>query len=49
MELKADRGRLAKLQQWVISEMKRRGADVRELKGLEAVDLFLEEVLPSEV
>lgn len=49
VELKTEIGRLAKIQQWVIAEMQRRGADVRVLKGPEAVNNFLEEVMPNEV
>ena len=43
-ELKTEIGRLAKVQQWQIEEMRRRGADVRVLKGLDQVLAFLKEV-----
>lgn len=49
VELKTEIGRLAKIQQWVIGEMQKRGADVFVVKGPEAVKDFLEEVLPREV
>lgn len=49
VELKTEIGRLASIQKWVISEMQKRGADVRVIKGPEAVKEFLEEVLPREV
>lgn len=34
-------GRLANIQKWQIAEMRKRGADVRVLKGLDAVQDFL--------
>ena len=49
VELKTEIGRLAKIQQWVIGEMEKRGAEVFVVKGQEAVKDFLEEVLPREV
>jgi len=49
VELKTNFGRVASIQRWVISEMQKRGADVRVLKGPEAVKIFLEEVMPREV
>lgn len=44
VELKTEIGRLAKIQQWQIGELRKRGADVRVLKGMEQVVAFLEEV-----
>ena len=44
VELKTEIGRLAKVQQWQLEEMRKRGADVRVLKGLDQVMEFLEEV-----
>jgi len=49
VELKADRGRVAAIQRYVISEMQRRKADVRVLKGLDEVQSFLGEVFRREV
>ncbi len=43
-ELKTEAGRLSAIQQWMIGEMRERGADVRVLKGAGAVDDFLREV-----
>lgn len=43
-ELKTEIGRLAKVQTWQIEEMRKRGAEVRVLKGLDQVLAFLEEV-----
>lgn len=48
-ELKTEIGRLAKIQQWQIQQMRERGADVRVLKGLDQVLAFLEEVDANEV
>ena len=49
VELKTENGRLAKIQQWVIGELEKRGAEVRVIKGLDEVKDFLEEVMPNEV
>lgn len=43
-ELKADAGRLAKIQKYRIGEMQKRGADVRIVKGMDAVKSLLEEI-----
>lgn len=43
-ELKADTGRLSKIQNYMIGEMQKRGADVRIVKGLQAVKELLEEI-----
>lgn len=47
VELKTEIGRLANIQKWQISEMQKRGADVRVAKGWPAIKVLLEEVLPS--
>lgn len=44
VELKSETGRLAKIQKYVIDEMKKRGADVRVTKGLFAVEELLKEL-----
>lgn len=49
VELKTEIGRLANIQKWVIGEMRKRGADVRVVKGASEVKQFLEEVLPHEI
>jgi len=49
VELKKKDGRLSKLQRWQISEMRRRGCDVRMIRGLDDVYAFVEEVMPNEV
>ena len=49
VELKTEIGRLAKIQKWQIGELRKRGADVRVLKGMDQVMNFLEEVMPNEV
>lgn len=46
VELKTETGRLANIQKWQIAEMKRRGADVRVVKGWPAARALVEEVLP---
>ena len=46
VELKTEVGRLANIQKWVLGEMQKRNADVRVLKGLQAVKGFVNEVLP---
>lgn len=43
-ELKAETGRLEKIQKWRIEEMRKHGADVRVVKGPEAVRLLLAEI-----
>ena len=47
VELKTDVGRLAAIQKWQHAEMRKRGADVRTLKGLDQVKAFVEEVFPA--
>ncbi|MEG1562567.1 MAG: VRR-NUC domain-containing protein [Bacteroides sp.] len=43
-ELKTETGRLAKIQQYTIGEMQKRGADVRVIKGLDEVKRLLAEI-----
>lgn len=43
-ELKADTGSPSECQKWQIRELRKRGADVRVLKGLDQVLEFLKEV-----
>ena len=47
VELKTEVGRLAAIQKWQHEELRKRGADVRTLKGLEQVKAFVEEVFPA--
>ena len=47
VELKTEVGRLAAIQKWQHAEMRKRGAEVRTLKGLDQVLAFVEEVLPA--
>lgn len=42
VELKTEIGRLAKIQKWQHEELRKRGADVRTLKGLDQVRAFAE-------
>jgi hypothetical protein len=49
VELKTEVGRLAKIQAWQRSEMQKRGADVRVLYGLDAVEDFIREVFGNVV
>lgn len=49
VELKTEIGRLASIQKWVIGELQKRGAEVRVVKGADAVKQFLEEVFADEV
>ena len=46
VELKTEIGQLAKIQKYQISVMRAHGADVRVIKGMDAVKAFVEEVLP---
>lgn len=48
-ELKTEIGRLSSIQRWQMEEMRKRGADVRVLKGLEQVMSFVEEAMPNAV
>lgn len=47
VELKTEVGRLASIQKYQHEELRRRGADVRTLKGADQVTAFIEEVFPS--
>ena len=49
VELKTEIGRLAKIQKWQIEELRKRGANVRVLKGMDQVLAFLEEVKANAV
>lgn len=44
VELKTETGRLAKIQQYTIGQMMKRGADVRVIKGLDSVKELLAEI-----
>ncbi|MCI8388998.1 MAG: VRR-NUC domain-containing protein [Clostridiales bacterium] len=46
VELKTETGRLAKIQEWQISEMRKRGADVRVVWGWSDAADLLDEVIP---
>lgn len=43
-ELKSETGRLTKLQKYTIEQMRKRGADVRVVKGMDAVLELLAEI-----
>lgn len=47
VELKTEIGWLSKIQHWQRGELQKRGADVRVVKGWDAVKAFIEEVMPS--
>jgi len=49
VELKTERGVLSKLQQYQITRMQKRNADVRVLYGWPQVKAFVEEVMPNEI
>lgn len=44
VELKTETGRLAKIQEYAIDQMMKRGADVRVIKGLDSVKELLAEI-----
>ena len=46
VELKTETGRLRRIQEWQISEMRKRGADVRVVKGLDAVKALVMDLFP---
>ena len=46
VELKTEAGRLSPMQKFQRTELQKRGADVRVLKGLEQVLAFVQEVMP---
>ena len=47
VELKTQVGSLANIQKWQIERMRKNGADVRVIKGLEQAKAFAEEVMPE--
>ena len=47
VELKTEVGRLAKVQKWQHEELRKRGAEVRTLKGVDQVNEFVREVMPE--
>ncbi len=47
VELKTLIGRLAKIQKWQLAEIRKRGAEVRVLYGMDQVLAFVEEVMPK--
>lgn len=47
VELKATWGRLANIQKWQTGRMRKLGADVRVVKGLEQMQAFIREVFPA--
>lgn len=49
VELKTELGSLQRIQEWQIAEMRKRGADVRVLKGLAEVKRFVEEVFADAI
>lgn len=46
VELKTETGRLRHIQEWQISELRKRGADVRVAKGLDAVKALVMDLFP---
>jgi hypothetical protein len=46
VELKTEVGRLSEIQKHIHTELRKRGADVRTLYGLDQVKAFVEEVMP---
>ena len=46
VELKTEIGSLQRIQEWQITEMRKRGADVRVAKGLDAVKALVAELFP---
>lgn len=49
VELKTEVGRLANIQKWQLEEMRKRGAEIRVLRGMDQVKEFVREVMPNEV
>ena len=49
VELKTEIGRLAAIQRWQVDEMKKRGVEVRIVKGRDDAEAFIEEVMPNGV
>ena len=48
VELKTEIGRLAKIQEWQIDEMRKRGADVRVIRGIDQVTALVAELFREE-
>ena len=48
VELKTETGRLRRIQEWQLSEMRKRGADVRVVKGLDAAKALVMDLFPLE-
>lgn len=46
VELKTEVGRMSKIQKWQREQLRARGVDIRVLKGPEAVNEFIKEVMP---
>ncbi|MFR1104059.1 MAG: VRR-NUC domain-containing protein [Acutalibacteraceae bacterium] len=46
VELKTEIGRLAKIQVWQIGEMRKRGADVRVVRGADEMRALVDELFP---
>lgn len=49
VELKTEIGSLQRIQEWQLGEIKKRGADVRVLKGLQEAKDFVKEVFENAV
>lgn len=47
VELKTQVGSLQRIQEWQLERLRKRGVEVRVLKGLEQVRKFVEEVMPQ--
>ena len=45
IELKTEIGRLANIQKWQIDRMRKKGADVRVIKGWDQAKAFVDEVI----
>lgn len=48
VELKTIVGRLSRIQEWVVSEMRKRHADVRVVYGVEEAMTLVNELMPKE-
>lgn len=49
VELKAESGRLANIQKWQKSELEKRGANVRVIRGWNEAKAFVNEVMPNDL
>lgn len=49
VELKTITGRLAKIQSWQKSELEKRGANVRVIRGWDAAKAFVEEIFDGRI